>query len=68
VKLNKVFEKMNETGNGLNIVILDACRNNVFQKKIPSLPEGLTDKEAVPGNTFLFFSASPGKIALDGNV
>jgi uncharacterized caspase-like protein len=66
VKLGKVLEKMNRTGNGLNIVVLDACRNNIFREKLPQLPPGLTDKESLPGNTYLFFAASPGRTALDG--
>lgn len=66
VKLSRVLEKMGKTGNGLNMVILDACRNNLFQEKLPRLSQGLTDKESLPGNTYLFFAASPGKTALDG--
>ncbi len=66
VKLNKVLEKMNKTGLGLNIVILDACRNNLFQEKMPSLASGLTDKQKLPGNTYLYFAAGPGETASDG--
>ncbi len=66
VKLNKVFEKMNLTGNGLNFVILDACRNNLYQESLPNLQKGLTDKEQLPSNTYVFFATSPGKVALDG--
>lgn len=66
VKLGKVFEKMKRTGNGLNFVVLDACRNNPYNMVFPGLPKGLTDKEALPGNTSVFFATSPGNVALDG--
>lgn len=66
VKLGKVFEKMRRTGNGLNFVVLDACRSNPYSTVIPGLPKGLTDKEALPGNTSVFFATSAGNVALDG--
>ncbi|MFZ1857365.1 MAG: caspase family protein [Chitinophagaceae bacterium] len=65
VKMETVFEKMSKTGNGLNIVILDACRNNIFQEKM-QLAQGLNDKASTPGNSFVFYAASSGRTALDG--
>lgn len=66
VKLAKLLDRMRQTRNGLNVVILDACRNNPFYESIPSLPKGLTDKETLPGNTSVLFATTPGNIALDG--
>lgn len=66
VKLAKLLDRMRQTRNGLNVVILDACRNNPFYEKLPSFPKGLTDKETLPGNTSVLFATTPGNIALDG--
>lgn len=66
VKLAKLLDRMRQTRNGLNVVILDACRNNPFYESLPSLPKGLTDKEVLPGNTSVLFATTPGNIALDG--
>lgn len=66
VELNKVLEKMTKTNNGLNFVILDACRNNPVYSSLPGLPKGLTDKEKLPGNTSVFYATTPGDVAMDG--
>jgi uncharacterized caspase-like protein len=48
----------------VNIVILDACRNNGLMAA-RSLSRGLGKMDA-PSGTFLAYSTSPGKVALDG--
>ena len=48
----------------VNIVILDACRNNGLIAA-RSISRGLGKMDA-PSGTFLAYSTSPGKIALDG--
>jgi len=48
----------------VNIVILDACRNNGLIAA-RSLSRGLGKMDA-PSGTFLAYSTSPGKVALDG--
>ncbi len=66
VGLNKVLDRMRKTSNGLNFVILDACRNNPVYTSLPGLQKGLTDKEKLPGNTSVFYATTPGDVALDG--
>lgn len=66
VKLSKLLERMKETSNGLNVVILDACRNNPFYDAFPTLNKGLTDKEQLPSNTSILFATTPGNVAYDG--
>lgn len=50
----------------VNIVILDACRDNPFISKTRSGARGLASMEA-PVGTILAFSTSPGAVAYDGS-
>lgn len=49
----------------VNIVILDACRNNEFARSWRSSNQGLARMDA-PTGTFVAFSTAPGRVALDG--
>lgn len=49
----------------VNIVILDACRNNEFARNWRSSSQGLARMDA-PTGTFVAFSTAPGRVALDG--
>lgn len=50
----------------VNIVILDACRDNPFISKTRSGARGLASMDA-PVGTILAFSTSPGAVAYDGS-
>ncbi len=60
-----VLAKMETARNRLNIVILDACRNNPFGRSFRSGAQGLAQMDA-PKGTFIAFSTAPGRIASDG--
>jgi uncharacterized caspase-like protein len=60
-----VLAKMETAKNDLNIVILDACRNNPLGSEARNLDRGLTTISAAKG-TFIAFATSPGNVALDG--
>ena len=60
-----VLAKMETAKNDLNIVILDACRNNPLGSEARNLDRGLTTINAAKG-TFIAFATSPGNVALDG--
>jgi hypothetical protein len=49
----------------VNILIVDACRNNELQKSWRSTNNGLARMDA-PGGTFISFATSPGRVAADG--
>lgn len=49
----------------VNILILDACRNNEFARSWRSSRQGLARMDA-PTGTFVAFSTAPGRVALDG--
>ncbi len=58
----EIVDAMATSRNGLNIVILDACRNN------PIDPEGSKGLSRIDSNASLFvsYATSPGMVALDG--
>lgn len=58
------LEKYNN--NGVNIVILDACRNDPFKRSFRSLSKGLARMESAKGS-LIAYSTSPGSVAEDGN-
>ncbi len=61
-----VLEKMQSASNRMNIVILDACRNNPFASNSRSAVSGLAAVSA-PSGTLVAYSTSPGSVAFDGN-
>jgi hypothetical protein len=63
-----VFRKMGTANNGLNIVILDACRNNPFARSWSrGDEEGGLAQVSAPTGTFIAYATSPDKTASDGN-
>ena len=56
---------MREADNKLNIVILDACRNNPFKRSFRSSSSGLARMDA-PIGTIIAYATSPGSVAADG--
>lgn len=65
IDAGQVLQKMETAGNRLNIVILDACRNNPFARSFRSVSTGLAVMEA-PVNTLVAFATAPGAVASDG--
>ncbi|MBV9958481.1 MAG: caspase family protein, partial [Acidobacteria bacterium] len=63
--LNNVLEQMGMAQNRLNIVILDACRNNPFTRSFRSAAQGLAQVNA-PAGTFIAYATAPGQTASDG--
>lgn len=63
--LNSVLEQMGMAQNRLNIVILDACRNNPFARSFRSGSQGLAQVNA-PSGTFIAYATAPGQTASDG--
>ena len=64
--LNAVMEKLDSAKNPVNIVILDACRNNPFGSKFQTSSKGLAQVDAPPG-TIIAFATAPGSTAADGS-
>ncbi len=66
IDANQVLDKMEEAGNRLNIVILDACRDNPFARSFRSRQSGLAQMDA-PSGTLIAFATAPGAVAYDGD-
>jgi Caspase domain len=67
VDVNLVLGLMDEADNGLNVVILDACRNNPFARSFRSAASGLAQLDA-PTGTLIAYATAPGSIAGDGQA
>lgn len=65
VDVGLVLNFMDDAQNGLNIVILDACRNNPFAKSFRSATGGLAQVDA-PTGTLIAYATAPGSVAADG--
>ncbi|MDB9398295.1 MULTISPECIES: caspase family protein [Microcystis] len=65
VPLGKILGRMDEAENAVNIVILDACRDNPFRGFKRSLSRGLTAVQTATGS-LIAFATAPGKVADDG--
>lgn len=66
VDLNYVLSLMDGAQSALNIVILDACRNNPFGRSFRSTQDGLAQVKA-PSGTLIAYATAPDSIAADGS-
>jgi uncharacterized caspase-like protein len=62
----EVLAKMESAGNGLNLMILDACRNDPFGRSWHRGGAGGLAQMDAPTGTYIAFSTAPGKTASDG--
>jgi len=60
-----LMQGLHSAGNRLNLVFLDACRNNPFQALSRSGTRGLAKIDA-PSGTLIAYATAPGDVALDG--
>jgi len=62
IALNKITKRMQNSGNRLNIIVLDACRNDPFSRAVGA--GGLAKVE--PIGMFVSFATGAGSVASDG--
>lgn len=62
-----ILQAMAYAGNDLNIVILDACRNNPYPKSFRSAARGLARMETMGSGMLIAYATSPGSVAFDGD-
>ena len=67
IDANTVLAGMEEAGNRVNIVILDACRNNPFARAWRSASGGGLAQMNAPAGSFIAFATSPNSVASDGS-
>ena len=61
-----VLRAMEKADNRLNIIILDACRNNPFARRFRSADRGLARMSA-PTGSLVAYATAPGQVAADGD-
>jgi len=66
VNLKRLMGEMDYAQNDLNIVILDACRNNPFARSFRSGGNQGLAPTLAPTGTFIAFATAPGSVASDG--
>jgi uncharacterized caspase-like protein len=79
IDLTEILERLTTDRSGINIVVLDACRDNPFSANLNKMADsrrmrtrGLTSSVQglaavqAPSGTLVAFSTSPGSVALDG--
>ncbi|MRV70864.1 hypothetical protein GJ700_03910 [Duganella sp. FT92W] len=64
---NEVLEKMDTAKNRINLVVLDACRDNPFARSFRSGSRGLAGMDSTPKGTLVAYATSPGSTASDGS-
>jgi uncharacterized caspase-like protein len=66
IDVSLILRQMEGSGTKLNLVLLDACRNNPFGgRNLRSTDSGLAQIRA-PEGTLLSYATQPGNVALDG--
>jgi formylglycine-generating enzyme required for sulfatase activity len=65
VNAGRVLDGMAYANNGLNLVVLDACRNNPFKRGWRSATAGLSEMRPASG-TLILYATEPRKVAGDG--
>jgi formylglycine-generating enzyme required for sulfatase activity len=65
LEVDAVLKEMDAARNRLNVVILDACRDNPFARGWRSASRGLAQMSGPPG-TFIAYATDPGDVAADG--
>lgn len=65
VDLTNLLGGISKAGNALNVIVLDACRDNPFGTLKGVDQKGLSQMDA-PRNTLLAYATSPGNVASDG--
>ncbi len=65
MQVDWVLDRMRDAGNELNVIILDACRNNPYARSGRNAQPGLAMMQAVSGS-LIGYATSPGTTAEDG--
>ena len=66
VDVNLVLRQMEGAGTKLNMVVLDACRNNPFGGRGLRAADGGLAQMRAPEGTLISFATQPGNVAQDG--
>lgn len=67
LEVGYVLGQMEEAKNALNIVILDACRDNPFRSFVRSTQGGLAGISGFPGQVYIAYATAADSTASDGS-
>lgn len=67
VSASAMLDMLAYSRTSLNIVILDACRNNPYERGFRSVGTGGLARMDAPSGTILAYSTAPGQVAADGD-
>jgi uncharacterized caspase-like protein/lipoprotein NlpI len=67
VPVDLIMKQMAFAESAVNIVILDACRNNPLSRGLRTVTRGLADPTVRPMGSFIAYSTAPGDVAEDGS-
>jgi formylglycine-generating enzyme required for sulfatase activity len=65
IAMRQIMDVLEDAKTRLNLVFLDACRNNPYQRSFRSSSDGLSKVNA-PSGTLISFATRPGSVAADG--
>ena len=63
--MRQIMDVLGDSKTRLNLVFLDACRDNPYSRSFRSASKGLI-KENAPSGTLISFATRPGSVAADG--
>lgn len=66
VDVDMLTSAMDHAGSKVNFIILDACRNNPFERRLRGASRGLAAVDAAAG-TLIAYATAPGSVAEDGD-
>jgi hypothetical protein len=64
--IRQIYDVLRENKTRLNLIFLDACRDNPYSRSFRSSYRGLA-KEIAPSGTLISFATRPGGVAADGS-
>ncbi len=70
VSLSLILDSLGNSRSNMNVVVLDCCRNNPFERTWQTrgfVERGLAAKTDVPEGTIIAYATSPNKTASDGD-
>lgn len=63
IRIDSVLKRMTSTHSNPNIIVLDSCRNNPFEKSVKNASNGLAVMPQASPGTLIAFAAAPGRVA-----
>ena len=66
VDMSDILDTIEKSGTRINLLLLDACRDNPFRDREASISGGLAQMQA-PAGTFISFATQPRSVSLDGD-